>query len=349
MTDSACLIVTTAHHPDDGRLTRHSVTIRQHGMSCAVRAAAPRRLLRPFLAPIVVLRVIRSERPDAVIFPDPELFVVGPLIARMFGVRSIIDIHEDYSAVARTREWLPAALRPVASRVVRFIELAGRRLADATIVADTHLARPGDLVVPNIPSELIFPIPPNSGERKSLIYVGDITEDRGAFEMLELLRLVSDIDLELVGPVDASLKSRLIQRARKDSTSDRIRFLGRMPYHQAWTHAAGALAGLSFLKPTPAYKHAVPSKLWEYMAVGLPVIATDLPAQRAILEQSMGGRATKDVEEAAALAREWRDYPDTAVKIGLAGRSHFLAARSGSKADGLLMRAILGDQPMTTG
>lgn len=62
-------------------------------------------------------------------------------------------------------------------------------------------------------------------------------------------------------------------------TAHQIEVTGRLDHSEAWRLAGGALAGLNLLRPVPAYRDAVATKLWEYLAVGTPPVVSDLPGQ----------------------------------------------------------------------
>lgn len=342
MKDVDCLILTTGHHPDDGRLNRHVAVLRQEGVNTVLMAVEIRRSLRLIAAPLVVFRSLRAVRPAAVVFPDPELFVVGPLVARWMGVRSILDVHEDYQAVALSRDWIPGVLRTGVGSVAAAMVQWGRRLASATIVAAPHLSSPGDQVVPNIPDEGFFPAPGIGEPRMTVVYVGDITESRGILEMLEIIKLVPDVELELIGPVTPRTERLIRDRAFADGTSERITITGRLPYDQAWDRAVGAIAGLSLLLPTPAYSESIPSKLWEYMAAGLPIIASDLPGQRSLIEESESGVVITSAADGAATIREWVAHPQRAVGFGVAGRTYYRSASVKARGTESLLTAVLG-------
>jgi hypothetical protein len=100
LTHSDCLILTTGHHRDDARLNRHVAALENAGIVTTLVAIPTTRYMRLIAAPALVYRCLRTVRPKAVIFPDPELFVAGPLVAKWMGVRSVLDVHEDYGAVA---------------------------------------------------------------------------------------------------------------------------------------------------------------------------------------------------------------------------------------------------------
>ena len=68
--------------------------------------------------------------------------------------------------------------------------------------------------------------------------------------------------------------------------------------------ARGASCGLVLLDDTPAFRAALPSKLYEYVASGLPVVVTDLPRQREFVEHWQVGAV---VSPGPARARELAD------------------------------------------
>lgn len=343
MNQITCLILTTAHHRDDARLTRHVDTLNRHGISTTliadVRRPPWRRLV---MAPWSAWSHLRSVRPDAVLLPDPELYVAGTLVARLLGIRAIIDIHEDYAAVAADRDWIPKTLRPVVGSLTRLVTMLGRRFAHSTVVAADHLRHPGDLVVPNVPALHFFPDPTDVGARPTAVYVGDITISRGAHAMVDLLDLVPDLHLELIGPITSDLRADLMGIATRKGAADRLHVTGRLPYREAWQRAAGAAAGLALLQDTPAYRSALPTKVWEYMAAGIPVIATALPAQMQLLNETGAGVLVGSTEGAAQCLTAWLADPGLAAAIGRKGRIAYEAQTAKDGGAEALIAAVSG-------
>jgi glycosyltransferase involved in cell wall biosynthesis len=235
----------------------------------------------------------------------------------------VIDVHEDYRAVAMSRDWIPGPLRKIVGVLATASVTWGRKLASATIVAAPHLAHPGDQVVPNIPDSSFFPTPDTTERRMSVVYVGDVTESRGVLTMLEIIKGIPELTLELIGPITANVERRVREQARADGTTDRVIITGRLPYEEAWERAAGAIAGLAMLQPTPAYNEAIPSKLWEYMAVGLPILASDLPAQRSLIEKSGSGVVVGGSTPATIVLQNWLNNPNRGLEIGEAGNAYY--------------------------
>ena len=83
-----------------------------------------------------------------------------------------------------------------------------------------------------------------------------------------------------------------------------------------------SMAGLAVLAPVPTYVAAQPTKVYEYMAAGLPTIASSFPGWRAIIEDNGCGLCV-DPTDPRALAEAIRwilDHPREAEAMGRNGR-----------------------------
>ena len=76
----------------------------------------------------------------------------------------------------------------------------------------------------------------------------------------------------------------------KLAIQSRVHFLGSIPYSRLMNYTISATIGFSLIEPlSQSYEYALPNKIFEYAAVGLPVIATDLPEmKKAIIENKLG-------------------------------------------------------------
>ncbi len=115
-----------------------------------------------------------------------------------------------------------------------------------------------------------------------------------------------------------------------------MHLLGRRPPTRAWEHASGAWCGLLLLADTPAFAEAMPSKLGEYLACGLPVITTDLRRQAAVVRDSGAGVVVpaggdESVGEAVAqVLRDWSGSADGRERLDTCAQAavkHAAAAR----------------------
>ena len=141
------------------------------------------------------------------------------------------------------------------------------------------------------------------------LYVGDVRASRGLWRMVEAIEGAPGWQLDIVGPVGAADSALLGDYLLRGPAGDRIVVHGRQPPRVAWAHARSATCGFVLLDDTPAFRDAMPSKLYEYAACGLPVIVTDLPRQRAFVRAQGIGEVVRVGEgagpAAAAVLRQW--------------------------------------------
>jgi glycosyltransferase involved in cell wall biosynthesis len=129
-------------------------------------------------------------------------------------------------------------------------------------------------VVPNTTYVPQVSAPP--GEDRRVVYVGHLSPDRGTAEMIELARMLrpSGVTVELIGQADARARAQI----EPAQAAGLLRWRGFVPNDQAMPLLDGALAGLSLLHDEPNFRHSLPTKVVEYMARGVPVVTTPLPA-----------------------------------------------------------------------
>jgi len=188
-------------------------------------------------------------------------------------------VHEDTAAALSTKAWLPRPLRPAAAAGVRAAERLAERRLHLILAEQGYVPRFGRThpVVPNttyVPETAAPPDPAGAGQR--VVYVGHLSPDRGVAEMVEVAGLLRPhgITVELIGPADARARA-MIEPAQAEGL---LRWPGFVPNDQAMPMVDGALAGLSLLQDEPNFRHSMPTKVVEYMARGVPVVTTPLPA-----------------------------------------------------------------------
>jgi glycosyltransferase involved in cell wall biosynthesis len=103
---------------------------------------------------------------------------------------------------------------------------------------------------------------------------------------------------------------------------DAVEFVGWKNREDMRILLANADIGIALMHPVENYVAAQPNKLFEYMAAGLPVVASDFPWWRNIIEGSGAGLlANPQDPESIADKIEWLiGHPDEAHKMGVAGR-----------------------------
>lgn len=328
-------MITSGHDLADARLHREVAALVADGVRVEVLALghgidAPRgssartwRRRGPAGRAALAAEMAARARGRVLLTHDPDSAVAAAAAARTTGRRLVVDVHEDYAALLHDRGWarrMHGVPGSVARGLVRtFAEVATR--ADLTVVADDHvppLRARHRLLLPNVPYPGMLPTPSDPDPRPRAIYVGDVRASRGLFAMLAALRAAPDWTLDVVGPVAPADRPALEAALGADpDLAGRIRLHGRRPPVPAWSGAAGAWCGLVLLSDTPAFRRAVPSKLAEYLACGLPVVTTALPRQSDVVGTTGAGVVVPtgdDAQVGAAVAevlRGWARQPDT--------------------------------------
>lgn len=279
-----------------------------------------------------VYRVGLGLAADVYHFHDPELIPFGILL-KLRGKRVIYDVHEDVPKDILVKTWIPPWLRkPVAFSAGMAEQLAGRfldRVVTATATVARRFPKPKTAVVQNFPvsDSLWSPDALPYGKRSALAaYVGELTQIRGIREMV--------IAIDKVSP---PLQARLAIAGRWDPP-EMAGELGALP---GWklTSYMGILSregvrdllaqcriGLVVLHPTAAYVEAQPTKLYEYMSASVPVVASNFPLWREVVE-SCGCGLTVDPLHPAAIAQaiQWLlQHPREAEEMGRRGRQAVL-------------------------
>ena len=229
---------------------------------------------------------IADYRPDLIFVHDPELLPFANWLKRR-GYGVVYDAHEDLPLQLLSKPWLPSWSRMPAAMVTLLAQkplmagLDGRLAATEPVAAS--LGCPAT-VVRNFPDLSRFPKPTSPAKReKAFAYVGAISEIRGLREMMDLLQRFPDYRLVLVGRWESEA---LRTWAQEHPAWSRVDATGPLPHHEAIETVANARLGLCLLHSRPNYLEALPTKLFEYMALGIPVLASNFPLWREIVEDA---------------------------------------------------------------
>lgn len=274
-----------------------------------------------------VYKAALDERADVYHFHDPELVFVG-LALRMTGARVVFDVHEDIPLDIISKDWIPRRLRKPVSKTAAFALRMLHRRYSAVVAATPSIAKNFDekntVVVCNYPTLEGFTLVdgPLSMRPPSAVYAGNITELRGVFEMIAALaspQIGSDVRLTLIGRFE---DEELERRARAMKGWERVDYLGWCPPGEVPDVLSRARVGMLVLRQTPSFAESLPTKLYEYMGAGLPVIVSEFLHCSEIVRDHQCGIVV-DPSDADALARAMTyliENPAEAQAMGERGR-----------------------------
>lgn len=237
------------------------------------------RLRRAIFGSARILRELRSLEPDIVHGHDPEL-LPALVLYRALNPRAVVvyDAHEKLAGQIAGKPYVPRQLVPIVSKLsgAAIEVLTGKidGVVCATVPIEATIRNPRTCVVQNFPwsepggsfsKELSWAERP-----KVACYVGGLTEERGLSNMISAVRISKSIDrLLLAGPASTEAMNVI------ENNADFVDYRGRVDPNLVPSLIGECFVGLAMLQPVPNYVDSQPTKVFEYMANGIPFIASD--------------------------------------------------------------------------
>lgn len=258
---------------------------------------------------------------------EPEL--LGPVIARA-GSRPVIwDVHESYLHVLMDRKWIPRVVRPLARfawdlRERRLVRRCAAVVAVTERVAQRYSALHENVVtVSNYPDlSEIAGLPAVARDGTTCVYAGTIVPNRGLAEVFAALAVLRQrgigVRLALAGKGSEEYLRVLFREADRLGVRELVSYHGVLSRRDALLLQHRASIGVVPGLPVGNNLAAVPVKMVECMALGLPLVFSDFPSHREVAGLYGAGIAvdpTNAVQIADALEQLVRN-PDLAKKMG---------------------------------
>lgn len=270
-------------------------------------------------------RIAKALNADVYHFHDPELIPYGLLLSWQ-GKKVILDLHEDLRDDIHSKHWIPSPLRRAIGALARGLEHFAARRLSAVVAATPHIGALFEksaarvAVIHNYPAinELAAAPSPAKVERNSVCYVGAITEIRGIRQAIRALELAPG-KLLLAGVFDSPELREELKGYPGWRHVEECGFVDRRHIAEIMSRS---FCGLVTFFPEPNHINALPTKLFEYMSAGVPVIASDFPLWRSIIEDADCGLCIDpgNPGEIAKAINYFRTHPALAEKMGNNGR-----------------------------
>jgi glycosyltransferase involved in cell wall biosynthesis len=252
----------------------------------------------------------------------------------------VYDAHEHYPDTILIREWIPSPARKPISRLFDSIELCIGARFSAVAVADDAVEARFKKVSPQVVKLYNFPLqtefqPRQSEETEvaeglnSVIHLGLLSKERGIWVMLDAISTLiniynMDVPLILVGPSSSLALEKQVKHCiqARDIASHVERVSRRLPRVEVPKYARRARVGWVPWQPVEKNCKNIPTKMFEYMASGLPIVASDLPPIRQFMGDLNCGLLVNPIDpQAHAEAILYLlDHPDEAQRMGENGR-----------------------------
>ncbi len=225
-----------------------------------------------------------------------ELLFWGQLL-RLKGKKVLFDMHENLLKSIPEKPWIKPLFRPIVVFVCKILERILMRKVPVIFAENSYLKDypwvKKNITLLNMPlTSQLVQLKEKKYTTPTLGYIGGVTPERGSKLTLDALRILKSkgytVDWECIGPTDNAHHKELIDLINRYRLEG-VRLRGYLLPSEGWPLIARCHIGLSLLKPIPNYYESYPTKLFEYMALGLPVIASDFPLYRQIVEKEMCG------------------------------------------------------------
>ncbi|MDA3894044.1 MAG: glycosyltransferase [Salinivirgaceae bacterium] len=231
-------------------------------------------------------------------FHDPELMLSGILL-KLSGKKVIFDVHENVRLSISSKDWLPNCLKPFVRQIYFFVERFSILFFDALVLAEDSYLK----YYPQLKSTVVLNLPilidnisatRNFEKPHSFVYTGGVSENRGVWEMIKLVEKLNQHNvvcaLKIVGQIFSdNLKSEIIKYINKHGLTEQIELVGKIEFTQIQSYLENADIGLVFLKPVANYLESLPTKMFEYMQFGLPIILCNFPLYENYINKTRAG------------------------------------------------------------
>ncbi len=234
------------------------------------------------------------HKADILVSNDLDTLLPNYLISKLKGSKLVYDTHELFCEVPelqnnpikkkmwkRIEHWIFPKLKNVFTVNDSIAKIYTEEYkVDVKVVRNTPLLSSQKNIQQQSKTELGLPT-----DKKIIVLQGaGINIDRGAEEAVQAMQYVNDSMLLIIGNGDVidTLKKIVIDL----KLSDKIKFIGKVPFEQLVQYTHHADLGLTLDKDTNInYRYSLPNKLFDYIHAGVPVLASNLVEVKKIITQ----------------------------------------------------------------
>lgn len=261
---------------------------------------------------------------DVYHFHDPELLPYGLKLKKKNKI-VIYDSHEDVPRQILAKDWLPVPIRGTISMVFDKYEKYAARKLDYVVTATPHIKKIFRIFGAKAIDIKNYPVLEDiKGDNtdyfnrgRTICYAGGLTEVRGITSLVDAAEK-ADVKLLLAG----DMEKRYEEQLRTHRGFEHTEYRGYLDRDGIAALYKESRIGIAVLKPTPNHVNALAIKLFEYMAAGLPVVCSDFPLWKQIVEENGCGICVnpEDTDQIAEAVKYLIDKPKLAKEMGDRGQ-----------------------------
>jgi glycosyltransferase involved in cell wall biosynthesis len=296
---------------------------RRMGINIHEMGSFSNRKQRFLKAPLLILLKALTFKADIYQIHDPELLPIAFLL-RLFTRKPVVyDIHECYPEMFLHKEYLTEGKGKLMSQFIKVMEHIAVKVLDQAIAATEHIAEQfkGVPIVHNYPIlaewEQISADSARYGSR-NICYVGNITRERGIEQIVKAIEHV-DCTFHLAGNYEPLEFRDCLRQLPGFSKVVEYGYVDRKQAAEIFSICA---MGIVLFDRSPNHLYSLSTKMFEYLAAGLPIMVSDLPSNVKLLDSTDAGIYLDpiQVEDIADSLKRLLSEPDTLKNWGANGK-----------------------------
>lgn len=264
---------------------RNGVTI------ISVAHTGKNRFSRMTIAARNVYRAAKKLNAAVYHFHDPELIPFALRLQKQ-GKKVIYDVHEDIPRQIMAKYYIPELFKKLISYGTEKLENRAAASFSWIVTATPFIRRRFRKFNEHTTDICNFPLQeeftasaPYLNRPMQLCYIGSLTRARGILELIKAMETLP-YNLHLCGTF---APPELRDEAMKLPGWNRVTEHGHSSRQVVHSVLESSRIGMVTLHPIINYVDAYPVKLFEYMMAGIPVIASDIPLWKQIVEEAGAG------------------------------------------------------------
>jgi glycosyltransferase involved in cell wall biosynthesis len=271
-----------------------------------------------------------KQKADIYHFHDPELLLWMVRLKKKTGACVIYDVHEDVPSQILSKEYIPRPFKELISIFFKFFEKFFSKNFDFIItstdaIKDKFVKYNQNVI--SIKNYISVEHVRNSqikvrGKMSNfkIIFVGGIYQERGIIEGIQAINLLQDLPIKFV--LYGSADDRFLSKLENLDRLKKLEYRGIISYSEVIDKLIEADIGFLCDYPLKRHIEGLPVKLFEYMAAGLPVIASNFSLWKEIVEGNKCGICVNPLKpkEIAKAIEYLIENPEEAKNMGRNGR-----------------------------
>lgn len=274
---------------------------------------------------------------DAIQICNIELLPLGIMISVLTKKKVFYDCREDhFHAMLHSKVWFPKPVRYLFGSSVKILEYISGKLFKGFIDSDpaiysmhSFVKDSKKMIFYNMALESQFKNLSLDNKKIDFTVLGSMSVRTGVLDVVKAIGFLKKrghkATLKLIGDptFDEELWAQIQEVIKKFDLSDQIKVTGRVPYKKVPLELEDCKIGIIPLLDLPKFRNNIATKQFEYMAAGLPIIASDLPPQNIFIKSGFNGLfyTPGDVEQLAEHMISLYQSDDLVSKLCANGRN----------------------------